>query len=85
MDSRRKQLQKFYLHRLERISDLAGQGSPGNEVAAEQSGLSADARRQLVFRAVFSTYLDCKQQGVEDEARKILGKSPMAESFRALD
>jgi plasmid stability protein len=82
MDARQTQLQELYLNRLKRMSWLAQQEAGDLEIEAAQSGLSDEVRRRLIFRAMFSTYLACKQQGVEAEARSILGNSPMAESFR---
>jgi hypothetical protein len=82
MDVRQSQLQQLFLNRLKRMSSLAEQGPSDPDIESASSGLTEEVQRRLVFRAVFSTYLDCKELDVEAEARSILGNSPMAESFR---
>jgi hypothetical protein len=82
MDIRQAQLQRLFLDRLKRMSWMAEQAAGDPDKEALRSELTDEARRRLIFRVIFSTYLDCKEQGVEAEARSILGNSPMAESFR---
>lgn len=53
----------FYLHRLSRLVGLFP--SPGSVFRSEQ----------LLRHAIFSTYVDCRQHGLEHEAQEILSKA----------
>jgi|GEM_PF-5164524 len=58
----------FFLKRLERFVALP-------RVAA--NGFNAD---QLRSRAIYSTYLECRERGLESEARAIVYRAPREEA-----
>jgi len=60
----------FYLRRLSRLARLIP--SPGSGFAAEQ----------LLRHAIFSTYVDCRQYGLEAEAQDILREATTRQAVR---
>lgn len=61
-------LQAHFLNRLERVLRLR----------FEQTGNLNEGGTQLLDRAIYSTYCDCLDLGVGEEARELLRKFPVS-------
>lgn len=64
-------LQRFFLMRLERLK-LLSQVVESNTSASGEQTTSDRWRRNLIDRAIYSTFRDCAMLGLIDEARLIL-------------
>jgi hypothetical protein len=59
-------VQRFFLGRLERFVSMRDAGDVGLETW----------QASLVHRSIYSTYCDCVEQGLVDEARLLLRREP---------